>query len=291
MSVRVTVAGVIGSRSHEGVGPVLRSRRRETASQKSHWYTAPLPVSFVIVLALALVGLMYGVRHGDWVVVALNIVITAMAIWGLRLPRVPSPGTDPSPATAQPAGFPSSTDPGPSRTGMRSSVRAQPCPPATAPNNTATHARVAVPDALPAVSAFAITGRLRERAKGVTGNLSLVLPADTEVSTAPVVAVLLTVGHRILEEHGLTRQPLPQVDVTAVDRAESPPTAAPETGFTVHVTNDLTTSCSGLTIDANPLLSTPDGTLLIVATLLAGADLLLEDPDRPFHQQATPTRR
>ncbi|MEX5258120.1 hypothetical protein [Kocuria arenosa] len=141
------------------------------------------------------------------------------------------------------------------------------------------------------VGSFAIIGRIHHRATGTTGRLTLILPADTDLTPALVVDALLTAGHQILTDHHLTHHRLPEVGITTVDRAETHPTTTPPTGFTVHVTNDLTTRHSGITIDADQLLATQEGTLLIVAALLAGADRLLDDPDRPLHHRTPPTRR
>ena len=140
------------------------------------------------------------------------------------------------------------------------------------------------------VGSFVIIGRIQHRATGSTGRLTLILPATTEVTPTPVVDALLTTGHRILTDHHLTHHRLPEVDVTTVDRAEKHPTTTPPTGFTVHVTNDLTTGHSTITIDADQLLATREGTLLIAAALLAGADRLLDDLDRPLHHRTPHTR-
>ncbi|STX05716.1 hypothetical protein [Kocuria rosea] len=141
------------------------------------------------------------------------------------------------------------------------------------------------------MESFAIIGRIHHRATGTTGRLTLVLPADTDVTATPVVAVLLTAGHRVLTDHHLTHHRLPEVEVITVDRAEQHPTTTPPTGFTVHVTNDLATRHSEITIDAERLQASKDGTLLIAAALLAGADRLLDAPERPLHHRTPSTRR
>lgn len=141
------------------------------------------------------------------------------------------------------------------------------------------------------VGSFAIIGRIHHRATGTTGRLTLILPADTDLTPTHVVDALLTTGHRVLTDHHLTHHRFPEVEVTTVDRAEKHPTATPSTGFTVHVTNDFTTGHSGITIEADQLLATQEGALLIVAALLAGADRLLDNPDRPLHHRTPPTSR
>ncbi|MHC5560838.1 hypothetical protein ACYSMR_17925 (plasmid) [Kocuria sp. U4B] len=141
------------------------------------------------------------------------------------------------------------------------------------------------------VGSFALTGRITRSAAGTAAGLTVVLPEDTDVTTTAVVAALLTTGHRILTEHDLTHQPLPEVEVTTVDRTAKPPTTTPATGFTVRVTNDLSTCSSHITVEPNQPLATKDGTLLIAASLLAGAEHLLEGPDRPFPHRTTSSRR
>lgn len=110
-----------------------------------------------------------------------------------------------------------------------------------APEPPAPGATAEAPEELPVVGSFAIIGRIHHRATGTTGRLTMILPADTDLTPTHVVDALLTIGHWILTDHHLTPHRLPEVGITTVDRAEKHPTATPPTGFTVHVTNDLTT--------------------------------------------------
>ncbi|MEX5237428.1 hypothetical protein [Kocuria arenosa] len=73
---------------------------------------------------------------------------------------------------------------------------------------------------------------------------------------------------------------MPTVEVIAVDRADKQPATIPATGFTVHITNDLATRHSDITLDAHQSLGTENRVLLIAATLLAGAEHLLDYPAR-----------
>ena len=130
---------------------------------------------------------------------------------------------------------------------------------------------------------LAITGRLRRDDNSTTGHLSLILPTDTDVTAASVINVLLTAGHRILNEHRLTDQPLPELEVTRVDRTETPPTNQAN-GFTVWITNNLTARRSDITINPHQLPIPEDGPLLIAATLLAGAEHLLDTADPSFNR-------
>lgn len=60
-----------------------------------------------------------------------------------------------------------------------------------------------------------------------------------------------------------------------MERVATAPTSARTTGFTVRVTNDLTNRQSNISLDSD-LLDDDNGVLLIAATLLAGAEHLLE---------------
>lgn len=257
---------------------MLQSHRRATAAQQGCVDTAPPSAPFVILLAVALGGMTHGLWHGHWLIVISHAVTVAIAIWGLRLPHRRATNPDRAPATGRPANPPSGVDPEPSPQGTSPLVRAESFPLDAAPI-ISTEGR----EQLPAVGSFAITGRIRRTATGTTGRLTVLLPACTEVTAAPVVDALLTAGHQILGDHHLTHRPLPDVEVTAVDRAGRLPTATTESGFTVHVTNNLTTRYSDITAEADQLLGTGDGALLIAATLLAGAEHLLDHPDRPLH--------
>lgn len=266
---------------------MLQSHRRATTVHKGHVGTVPPLAPFVILLGVALIGMAHGSWHGHWLVVALNVVTVAVAIWGLRLPHQRSTSPDRSPATGRAAESPRGVHLDPSPQGASSRDCPQPVLHGGSPRSITTE------DAgeLPVVGSFAITGRIHRTAVGTAGCLTVVLPMDINVVAAPVVNALLTAGHRLLEDRRLTHRPLPEVEVTTVDRAERPPSTSPATGFTVHVTNDLATRHSDITIDAHQLMSSEDGALLIAATLLAGADHLLDAPDHVLHYRTPPTRR
>ena len=272
---------------------MLQSRRQTTTTRKSHRKVQAQSVPLVLLVVVALGGMAYGAAQGDWVIVALNAVTAGVAIWDLRLRCAPSTGADQSPAPAQPAGSPHGAHPGPQLKATRSPARAQSFPQIADADSTTTPspAPAPAPEELPVVGSFAITGRIRRTTTGATAGLTVILPADTPVTTTPVVAALLTTGHRILTEHDLTYQPLPEVEVTTVGRTAELPATTPATGFTVHVTNDPTSCSSEITVDAGQVLGSGDGVRLIAATLLAGAEHLLEDPDRPFCHRTTPTHQ
>lgn len=270
---------------------MLQSRRQTTATRKSHRKMQAQSVPFVLLVIVVLGGMAYGAAQEDGVIVALNAVIAGVAIWGLRLRRAPSTGADQPPSPAQPTGSPHGAHPDPQLKATSSPARAQSFPQSAGADSTTTPAPAPAPAQLPVVGSFAITGRIRRTTTGATASLTVILPADTDVSSTPVVAALLTTGHRILAEHDLTYQPLPEVEVTTVGRIAELPATTPGTGFTVHVTNNLSTCSSEITVDAQPLLGTGDGVQLIAATLLAGAEHLLEGPDHPFRPRTTPSHR
>ena len=261
---------------------MLQGHRRETAAHQNRVDTVPPSAPFLILLAVALGGTAHSVWHGHWLIVALHAVTVAIAIWGLRLPH-PRPTSTARPSVAgRPADPPSGLEPQPSPRATSPLVHAESYAHETAPITTAGQKQ------LPVVGSFAITARVHRTTTGTVGRLTVVLPSATEVAAAPVVAALLTAGDQILKDHGLTHRPLPEVDVTAVDRADQLPTTTPAPGFTVHITNDLITCRSHITVDADQLLGTGDGALLIAATLLAGAEHLLDHPDRPLHHRTLP---
>ena len=88
------------------------------------------------------------------------------------------------------------------------------------------------------------------------------------------------------------------MEVTAVERVETVPATAAAAGFTVGVTNDLEAKRSMLVLDSDFLLGNDGGVLLAAATLLAGAEHLL-DPEPAGrsshtgrkHQPSSPSRR
>ncbi|MEX5259968.1 hypothetical protein [Kocuria sp. CPCC 205263] len=236
---------------------------------------------------MALAVMAHGSWRGDWLIVTLNAVIVAIAVWGLRLPRkqaddshqfpaadrlvTSSPGSLLAPSTKETSHFPCP----------------QPSPHAALIDSTTTES----PEELPVLASFAITDRIDSAATGTTGRLTVIIPADTEVTTDPVVAALLTAGHQILDEHHLTDQPLLTVEISAVERADKQPATIPATGFTVHITNDLTARQSDITLDAHQTLGTDNRVLLIAATLLAGAEHLLDYPARSLPTRPSRTHR
>ncbi len=105
-------------------------------------------------------------------------------------------------------------------------------------------------------------------AAGTRARLAVAVPQEAPVNPHTLICALLTLGRQVLEEYRLTGQQLPEVEVTAVERAETVPATAATTGFTVGVTNDLTAQRSTLVLDSDFLLGNDDGVLLAAATLL-----------------------
>jgi hypothetical protein len=145
-------------------------------------------------------------------------------------------------------------------------------------------------DDVPVVDSFAVAAQLRMTATGTRARLSVVLPAETTATPATLVPALLSLGQHVLTDYRLTGHALPEVQVTAVERAETVPATARETGFTVRVTNDLQARRSFLVVDSD-LLGNDGGVLLIAATLFAGAEYLLEARDSPADRHAPAKRR
>ena len=151
---------------------------------------------------------------------------------------------------------------------------------------------------LPVVDSFAVAARLRMTAAGTRASLVVAVPEDAPVRTNTLISALLTMGQQVLEEYRLTDQQLPEVEVTAVERVVTVPAAAAATGFTVGVTNDLAVQRSTLLLDSDFLLGNDGGVVLAAATLLAGAEHLL-DPQPTGqshhtgrkHQPSSPHRR
>lgn len=259
---------------------MLKSRHTGTAAQQNPVETTSPTALLVVVLILALIGAAYGSWRGQWVAAALHAVITALTAWGIHARHRGLPGPERSPAAPEPAAFSSDTPLCSCPQGR--STLTSPEPEA----HNAVHATAGSdsPSAWagpPVVDRFAITGRL-SHGGAPTGRLSLVLPADTDVTVASVINVLLTTGHRILDGTPGPERGLPQVEITAVTRTEAAPTTIPATGFTVHITNDPATRHSDITIDPHQLPTPEYGRLLIAATLLGGAEHLLDDPDHSF---------
>jgi hypothetical protein len=138
---------------------------------------------------------------------------------------------------------------------------------------------------LPVVDSFAVAAQIRMTAAGTRARLTVALPQDAKLSPDTLISALLTLGRQVLEEYRLTGQQLPEVEVTAVERVETVPATAAATGFTVGVTNDLAAQRSTLLLDSDFLLGNDGGVLLAAATLLAGAEHLLdpEPADQPRH--------
>ncbi len=222
--------------------PVLQRRPHKAIAPGSPVHPVVPWSPFAVLLVVALVILARGSWEGEWWLVACSCVILAISVWGLRLSHRQAQATllVPPPSAAAPA--------------------------------------TGTPEGLPVIGSFTIAGQIEGTATGTAGRLTLILPADLEVTVEPVVASLLTAGHQILDEHRLVQHRLPTVEVTAVDRAEEQPATLPASGFTVHITNDLATRHSEVTMDGPQLTGPEDGALLIAATLLAGAEYLLEDP-------------
>ncbi len=144
---------------------------------------------------------------------------------------------------------------------------------------------------VPVVDSFAVAAQLRMTATGTRARLSVALPAETTATPATLVPALLSLGQQVLTDYRLTGHALPEVEVTAVERAETVPATARKTGFTVGVTNDLQARRSFLVVDSDLLLGNDGGVLLIAATLFAGADHLLESHDSPIDRHTPAQRR
>lgn len=256
---------------------MLHHHRRATTSQGHQDTTPPTPAVppglCVILLLIGLGGMVHGLGHGHWLPVAGNAAVMAIAAWGLRLPyrhvaalRQVLPRTGATDAPELPQTIPPSTGTHPA-----------PCPNPLLPepliNTTDT-----LNGQLPAVSSFTLNGHHHSTPTGTTAHLSLALPPATKVSTTAVIDVLLTIGHRLLHDHGLADHTLPDVDVTSVDRTNTPPRHHLGTTFTVHISNDLATYSSSITTNPGQPQVTSHQVLLIAATLLAGADQLLDHP-------------
>ena len=133
---------------------------------------------------------------------------------------------------------------------------------------------------------------------GTRASLAVAVPDEAPLSTDTLICALLTLGQQVLEEYRLADQELPEVEVTAVERVATVPATAAATGFTVGITNDLTAKRSTFVLDSDFLLGNDGGVLLAAATLLAGAEYLLDpEPAGPSnhtgrqHQSDSPKRR
>jgi hypothetical protein len=95
-------------------------------------------------------------------------------------------------------------------------------------------------------------------AAGTRARLAVAVPQEAPVNPHTLISALLTLGRQVLEEYRLTGQQLPEVEVTAVERAETVPATAATTGFTVGVTNDLEAKRSTLLLAGLSTCSTPN---------------------------------
>jgi hypothetical protein len=244
-----------------------------------------LPLApFVILLLVALGAMTEGLWRGHWLTVAVNVVIMVIAIWGLRLPRRPAAEAVPPLITGRPTRSSTGVCLAPRLKDPGSRTAAQPLPYEAA----AATANAPAPQDVPVVDSLAITGRIHTTPTGSVGNVGLVLPGDTEAPTPAVIAALLTAGHQILADHPRTDRPLPEVEITSVDRTGKPPPTTPAAGFTVHITNNRSMRHSDITLEAGQRLGAEERPLLIAATLLAGAEHLLDHPERPLHHRNSP---
>lgn len=244
---------------------------------------------FAILVAVALWGVIEDFQDGRWLILVLNAVVFAIAIWGLRLPRQQIkdrhqiPGTDEHTGQASGPHLASSTAQAKIRPRPHSFSAGVPMTVATVP--------APVPHDLPIVDSFAVAAHIRMATTGTTARLSVALPEDTKVTPAVLISTLLTLGQRVLQDYRLTDRELPEVEVTAVERAATAPTSAAATGFTLGVTNDLAARHSSINLDSELLTSNDDGILLSAATLLAGAEHLLEVDDHPIRVSAQARHR
>lgn len=237
---------------------------------------------FVILLVVALWGFHDGFQDGRWLVVTLHAATLAIAIWGLRFPRQPTQDRHQASGADEQTGQSPGSRPDPGA----GPARSWPPPDSStqgAPVSVATTTAPAGGD-LPVVASFTVTAQISMIATGTTARLSLVLPQNAKITPTEFVAALLTLGQRVLQEHRLTDRQLPEVEVTAVEQVTTASSSARATGFTVGVTNDLVARRSSIALDLDLLLGNDDGILLIAATLLAGAEHLLEVGDPPAHR-------
>ena len=146
-----------------------------------------------------------------------------------------------------------------------------------------------VRDDVPVVGSFAVAAQLRMTTTGTTARLAIALPEDVKIPSTTLVPALLSLGQQVLIDYRLTGHELPEVEVTAVERVETVPATATATGFTLGIVNDLAARRSAIAVDSDLLMGNDGGVLLIAATLLAGAEHLLETADHPAHPGA-PTR-
>ncbi|GGG72178.1 hypothetical protein GCM10011374_41180 [Kocuria dechangensis] len=143
----------------------------------------------------------------------------------------------------------------------------------------------------PVVGSFALAARVRMTSAGTRARLAVALPEEVKAPATTLVPALLSLGQQVLVEHRLAGQDLPEVEVTAVERAETLPASAAATGFTVGVTNDLAAQRSTVVLDLDYLLGNDGGVLLVAATLFAGAEHLLAGGDKPAHRRSSPGRK
>ncbi|MFC4904636.1 hypothetical protein [Kocuria oceani] len=143
----------------------------------------------------------------------------------------------------------------------------------------------------PVVGSFAVAAQLRMTTTGTTARLAVALPDHVHLTPATLVPALLSLGQQVLTDYRLTGHELPEVEVTAVERVQTVPATATATGFTLGVINDLEARRSTIAVDSDLLLGNDGGLLLIAATLLCGAEHLLDAGDHPADRPAPARKR
>lgn len=227
---------------------------------------------FLALLAVALWGITDGLRDGRWLTVALNTVTVAIALWGLRRSHRRARYCAELASTSKRSGCARDLQPAPSAQAPNRAPLAQPDP---------------RPTAAPVIKSFTVAAELRPTVSGATARLTIVVPDEVLLTPAVIISALLTLGHRVLGDTGFTDQDLPEVEAIGVARASSIPILV--RGFTLAVTNDLAARRSSITLGPQQLAGATDDVLLIAATLLAGADHLLEPGDHLTHRRAITT--
>jgi hypothetical protein len=101
------------------------------------------------------------------------------------------------------------------------------------------------------------------------------LPEDVRAPAATRVAALLSLGQQGWAQHRLTGHQLPEVDVTAVEPAETMPASAAAADPTADLTARLTAQRSTVVLDSDYLRGNDGAVLLLAATVLAGAEHLM----------------
>lgn len=229
---------------------------------------------FIILVAVAVWAIVDGAQGGRWPIVTGNAVALAVAIWGIRLTRKQTRHGHRPFSTGQPIGQPqhSRPDTPTAEVGL---------PAYSPPLSQDVPMTVAAPPApdpqeQPVVDSFTVTAQIRSKITGTTACLIISAPEDVEIPRTAMILALLTLGQRVLEDHRLTDRVLPEVEATTVQQAATTPVSALSAGFIIVVTNDLIARHSTISLDTKLPADTEEGTLLIAATLFAGAEHLLE---------------